>query len=59
MRPEIDHLVPRRVQPGGQFLLQCEPAVIGGDANAHGATFRLKLLLGFAAAPGRMSGDGL
>src|SRR5208283_1807090 len=44
---EINDLVPRSVQPGGQFLLHCEPAVIGGDANAHGATFPIGAIAGF------------
>jgi len=35
MGAEIDHLVPRPANAGGQFLFQCEAAVIGGNAHAH------------------------
>ncbi len=35
-RAEVDNLMSSRAELGDQFFLQAEPAVIGGDADAHG-----------------------
>jgi hypothetical protein len=35
VRAEIDNLMARRAELSDQLLLQAEPAVIGGDADAH------------------------
>jgi hypothetical protein len=41
MRAEIDDFMARRAELSDQFLFQAEPAVIGGDADAHvGASSR-------------------